>query len=102
MADMTRLVALVPYYIDLIGRYKLSSQARSKTEGARQKAALEAQKELRNAQQEAMQRRKAERKKMMEEAEAKLSAEAIRKKEAKERARQMKKSMPRMKMARGA
>jgi len=26
MADMTRLVALVPYYIDLIGRYKLSSQ----------------------------------------------------------------------------
>lgn len=25
MADMTRLVALVPYYIDLIGRYKLSS-----------------------------------------------------------------------------
>ncbi|RDX91896.1 hypothetical protein CR513_26048, partial [Mucuna pruriens] len=102
MADMTRLVALVPYYIDLIGRYKLSSQARSKTEAARQKAALEAQKELRNAQQEAMQRRKAERKKMVEEAEAKLSAEAIRKKEQKERARQMKKSMPRMKMARGA
>lgn len=26
MADMTRLVALVPYYIDLIGRHKLSSQ----------------------------------------------------------------------------
>lgn len=26
MADMTRLVALVPYYIELIGRYKLSSQ----------------------------------------------------------------------------
>lgn len=26
MADMARLVALVPYYIDLIGRYKLSSQ----------------------------------------------------------------------------
>lgn len=26
MADMNRLVALVPYYIDLIGRYKLSSQ----------------------------------------------------------------------------
>lgn len=29
MADMSRLVALVPYYIDLIGRYKLSSQARN-------------------------------------------------------------------------
>lgn len=26
MADMTRLMALVPYYIDLIGRYKLSTQ----------------------------------------------------------------------------
>lgn len=39
---------------------------------------------------------------MVEEAEAKLSAEAIRKKEAKERARQMKKAMPRMKMSRGA
>ena len=26
MADMTRLVALIPYYIDLIGQYKLSSQ----------------------------------------------------------------------------
>ncbi|KAJ1419998.1 hypothetical protein SESBI_14745 [Sesbania bispinosa] len=102
MADMTRLVALVPYYIDLIGRYKLSSQARSKTESARQKVAQEALKELRNAQQEAMQRRKAERKKMAEEAEGKLSAEAIRKKEAKERARQMKKAMPRMKMTRGA
>jgi hypothetical protein len=25
MADMTKLVALVPFYIDLIGRYKLSS-----------------------------------------------------------------------------
>lgn len=102
MADMTRLVALVPYYIDLIGRYKLSSQARSKTEAARQKVAQEVQKELRNIQQEAMQRRKAERKKMMEEAEAKLGAEAIRKKEAKDRARQMKKAMPRMKMSRGA
>lgn len=29
MADMTRLVALVPYYIDLIGRYKLSSQVKA-------------------------------------------------------------------------
>lgn len=29
MSDMTHLVALVPYYIDLIGRYKLSTQVRS-------------------------------------------------------------------------
>lgn len=100
MADMTRLMALVPYYIDLIGRYKLSSQARSKTDAARAKVAQEAYKELQNARQEAIQRKKAERRKMMEEAEAKLSAEVIRKKEAKERARQMKKAMPKMKMTR--
>ncbi|PRQ19753.1 hypothetical protein RchiOBHm_Chr7g0220701 [Rosa chinensis] len=102
MADMTRLVALIPYYIDLIGRYKLSSQARSKTEATRSKAAQEAYKELQNARQEALQRKKAERKKLMEEAEAKLSAESIRKKEAKERARQMKKAMPKMKMTRAS
>ncbi|KAF2319944.1 hypothetical protein GH714_020806 [Hevea brasiliensis] len=83
MADMTRLIALVPYYIDVIGRYKLSSQARSKTEAARSKAAQEVYKELQNARQEALQKKKAERKKMQEEAEAKLSAEAVRKKEAK-------------------
>lgn len=100
MADMTRLVALIPYYIDLIGRYKLSSQARSKTEAARSKAALEAHKELQSARQEALQKKKAERKRMLEEAEAKLSAEAIRKKEAKERSRQMKKGMPKIKMTR--
>lgn len=100
MADMTRLVALVPYYIDLIGRYKLSSQARSKTEATRSKAAQEAYKELQNARQEALQKKKAERKKMLEEAEAKLTAESIRKKEAKERARQMKKAAPKVKMTR--
>ncbi|GAV86515.1 DUF1682 domain-containing protein [Cephalotus follicularis] len=99
MPDMTRLVALIPYYIDLIGRYKLSSQARSKTEAARSKAAQEAYKELQNARQEASQRKKADRKKI-EEADAKLSAEAIRKREAKERARQMKKAMPKVKMTR--
>ncbi|WCJ18472.1 hypothetical protein M5689_000820 [Euphorbia peplus] len=100
MGDMTRLVALVPYYIDLIGRYKLSSQAKSKTEAARSKAAHEAYKELQSARQEALQKKKADRKKMLEEAEAKLGAEAIRKKEAKERARSMKKGMPKIKMTR--
>lgn len=94
MADMTRLVALVPYYIDLIGRYKLSSHARTKTDGARMKVAQEIYKELQNARQEALQRKKAEQRKKGEEVEAKLSAEALRKKEAKERARQMKKAMP--------
>jgi hypothetical protein len=28
MSEMTRLVALIPYYIDLVGRYKLSSHVR--------------------------------------------------------------------------
>ncbi|KAJ6798332.1 Uncharacterized protein M6B38_211425 [Iris pallida] len=100
MEDMTRLVALVPYYIDLIGRYKLSSQARPKTEAARSKAAQEAYKELQYARQEELQRKKAEKKKLMEEAEAKLSAEARRKKEEKERARQLKKSGPKVKKLR--
>ncbi|CAN8274057.1 unnamed protein product [Cochlearia groenlandica] len=101
MDDMVRLIALVPYYIDLIGRYKLSSQARNKTDGARQKAAQEAYKELENVRQEALLRKKAEKKRLLEEAELKLSGEALRKKEAKERARQMKKSMPKVKMSRG-
>lgn len=101
MADMSRLVALVPYYIDLIGRYKLSSHARSKTEAARAKVAQELYKELQNVRQEALQRKKAEQRKKIEEAEAKLSAEALRKKEAKERAKQMKKAMPKIKMTRG-
>uniref|UniRef100_A0A0D3G809 DUF1682 domain-containing protein n=1 Tax=Oryza barthii TaxID=65489 RepID=A0A0D3G809_9ORYZ len=100
MAEMTRLVALVPYYIDLVGRYKLSNHARSKTEAARTKAAQEAFREQQGLRQEALQRKKAEKKKLMEEAEAKLSAEALRKKEEKERARQMKKSMPKVKMLR--
>ncbi|KAJ4966097.1 hypothetical protein NE237_017946 [Protea cynaroides] len=98
MADMIRLVALVPYYIDLIGRYKVSSQVRSKTESARSKAAQEAYKELLNARQEALHKRRAEKRKMIEEAEAKLSAEALHKKEAKERAR---KAMPKVKVSRG-
>ncbi|KAG2331750.1 hypothetical protein Bca52824_002930 [Brassica carinata] len=101
MDDIVRLVALIPYYIDLVGRYRLSSQARNKTETGRQKAAEEAYKELQNARQEALQKKKSERKKLMEEAEAKLSAEVIRKKEVKERARQVKKAMPKVKMSRG-
>ncbi|GFQ04523.1 uncharacterized protein at5g49945 [Phtheirospermum japonicum] len=98
MSDMTRLVALVPYYIDLIGRYKLSSHARSKTEASRAKVAQEIYRELQYARQDALQKKKADQRKKLEEAEMKLSAEALRKREAKERARQMKKAMPKMKM----
>uniref|UniRef100_A0A804QPE8 DUF1682 family protein n=1 Tax=Zea mays TaxID=4577 RepID=A0A804QPE8_MAIZE len=100
MSEMTRLVSLVPYYIDLVGRYKLSSHARSKTDGARTKAAQEAFRELQSARQEALQRKKAEKKKLMEETDAKLSAEALRRKDEKERARQLKKSGPKVKMLR--
>lgn len=100
MADMTHLVTLVPYYIDLIGRYKLSSLAHSKTEAARQKVAQEIYKEFQNVRQEVLQKKKAERRKVVEEAEAKLRVEAIRKKEAKERARHAKKAMPKVKMTR--
>lgn len=100
MAEMSRLVGLVPYYIDLVGRYKLSSHTRSKTEVARAKMAQEIYKELQNARQEALQKKKADQRKKLEEAEAKLSAEALRKKEAKERVRQMKKGMPKVKMTR--
>ncbi|KAL0922776.1 hypothetical protein M5K25_006793 [Dendrobium thyrsiflorum] len=100
MTEMTRLVNLVPYYIDLIGRYKPSAQARAKTEAARAKAAQEAFREMQGLRQETLQKKKAEKKKIVEEAEAKLSAEAIRKKEEKERSRQMKKLMPKVKMLR--
>ncbi|EPS68395.1 hypothetical protein M569_06375, partial [Genlisea aurea] len=94
MSEMTRLVSLVPYYIDLIGRFKLSPHVRSKTEAARSKAAQEAaQKELQNARQEAAQKKKAA-------DVGQLSAEAIRRKEAKDRAKQMKKAMPKLKMTR--
>jgi septal ring factor EnvC (AmiA/AmiB activator) len=75
-------------------------QARSKTDGARTKAAQEAFRELQSARQEALQRKKAEKKKLLEEVDAKLSAEALRRKEEKERARQMKKSGPKVKMLR--
>lgn len=79
----------------------VGKQARSKPEAARAKLAQEVYKELQNARQEAIQRKKAEKKKMMEETESKLNAEALRKKEAKERARQLKKAMPKIKMSRG-
>lgn len=73
---------------------------RAKTEAARAKAAQEAFKEMQSVRQDTMQKKKAEKKKLMEEAEAKLSAEAIRKKDEKERSRQMKKQMPKVKMLR--
>lgn len=100
MGDISRLIALIPYYIDLLGRYKLSTQLRAKADAARAKVAQEAFKESQTARQEALQRKKQDRRKALESADSKLSVEAIRKREEKERLRQMKKAMPRMKISR--
>lgn len=80
--------------------YSNGLQARTKTDAARAKVAQEIYRELQNVRQEALQKKKAEKKKQLEEAETKLSAESVRKKEEKDRARQLKKSMPRVKMMR--
>lgn len=71
-------------------------QVRSKTEAFRAKVAQEVYRELLGLRQEAIQKKKAEKK----ETETKLSTEALRKKEEKDRARQLKKSMPKVKMLR--
>ncbi|KAM0939968.1 putative PAT complex subunit CCDC47 protein [Dioscorea sansibarensis] len=95
MADMIILVSLVPYYVNLVGRYKVSSQTRSRTDAARLKAAHEACKELQNTKREALRKQKEEKRKLMDEAEAnKLSADAINRRLEKEGARQLKKSKP--------
>ncbi|KAK4424412.1 hypothetical protein Salat_1634600 [Sesamum alatum] len=81
MADMTRLVALVPYYIDLIGRYKLSSHMQAKNRRIAQES-LQRNSEL-LGKKPCRKKEGLSRDKKLEEAEAKLSAEALRKKEAK-------------------
>lgn len=62
--------------------------------------AQEIHKELLYARQEDLKKKKAEQRKRLEEAEAQLSAEVLRKREAKERARQMKKAIPKTKLTR--
>lgn len=74
-------------------------QLRAKADAARAKVAHEAFKEAQGARQEALQRKKQERRKAIEIADSKLSVEALRKREEKERLRQMKKAMPRMKVS---
>lgn len=79
----------------------VSIQTKSKADTARAKIAKEVFKENLSARQEALVRKKEERRKVLEEAElSKLSPEALRKREDKERARQMKKNMPKVKMTR--
>eukprot|EP00249_Psilotum_nudum_P010277 c22444_g1_i1 orf=104-1621(+) len=100
MADMAKLIAMVPYYIDLVGRLKLSAQSRARAEAARAKVAQEAFKEAQSARQEALQKKRDERRKALDDSELKLTPDALHKKEEKERLRQLKKSMPRIKMTR--
>ncbi|MCO5606616.1 hypothetical protein L7F22_060804 [Adiantum nelumboides] len=83
-----------------LGRYKLSTQLHTKADAARAKVAQEVFKEAQTARQEALQKKKHERRKALESIDTKLSVEAVRKREEKERLRQMKKAMPRMKISR--
>lgn len=90
LSEMKRLVALVPYFIDVMGRYKMPSGAKTKASTVREKLRAEEYKEATKIRQEALQKKKSEQ-------QTPLSS----KKEEKERLRQLKKSMPKVKMSRG-
>ncbi|KAH0863316.1 hypothetical protein HID58_080527, partial [Brassica napus] len=91
--DVVRLVELIPYYIDLV--WALQAQLPSNKSKTYHHLAIF----YRHSSSGSVQG--PEKKKLLEEAEAKLGAEALRKKEGKEHARQMKKPMPKVKMSRG-
>lgn len=90
LSEMKRLIALVPHFIDVMGRYKMGSASKSKATAVREKLRLEEYKEATKVRQEALQKKKSEQ-------QTPLSS----KKEEKERLRQLKKSMPKVKMSRG-
>lgn len=90
LSEMKRLVALVPYFIDVMGRYKMGPAAKAKASAIRDKIKAEEYKEATRQRQEALQKKKSEQ-------QTPLSG----KKEEKERLRQLKKSMPKVKMSRG-
>ncbi|KAG0594686.1 hypothetical protein M758_UG099700 [Ceratodon purpureus] len=90
LSEMKRLIQLVPYFIDMVGRYKMSPAAKTKASSVREKIRAEEYKELSKQRQEALQKKKSEQ-------QTPLSS----KKEEKERLRQLKKSMPKVKMSRG-
>lgn len=90
LADMKRLIALIPYFIDVMGRYKMGATAKTKASTIREKIRAEEYKEATRIRQEALQKKKSEQ-------QTPLSS----KKEEKERLRQLKKSMPKVKMSRG-
>jgi len=90
LSEMKRLIALVPYFIDVMGRYKMGSTLKTKASAVREKIRAEEYKEASKIRQETLQKKKSEQ-------QTPLSS----KKEEKERLRQLKKSMPKVKMSRG-
>eukprot|EP00271_Cylindrocystis_brebissonii_P011871 TRINITY_DN29859_c0_g1_i1.p1 TRINITY_DN29859_c0_g1~~TRINITY_DN29859_c0_g1_i1.p1 ORF type:complete len:533 (+),score=90.73 TRINITY_DN29859_c0_g1_i1:32-1600(+) len=104
MADLTRLIAAIPVFIDNVGRFKLSSTGKIKAESARMKALEDERKEELEQRQEAVLRKKEE--KLRAEAakraewEARLSPEQLNRLREKERAKAAKKAVPRPKMIR--
>ncbi|CAI5971066.1 unnamed protein product [Closterium sp. NIES-64] len=96
-AELAKLMASVPFFIDAVGKFRLSAQAKSKAEAARAKAAEAALKETKEKRQEELQRRKEERRKAEE---AKLSPEELARRREKERMKELKQSAPRAKISR--
>ncbi|CAI5458703.1 unnamed protein product [Closterium sp. Yama58-4] len=96
-AELAKLMASVPFFIDAVGKFRLSAQAKSKAEAARAKAAEAALKESKEKRQEELQRRKEERRKAEE---AKLSPEELARRREKERIKELKQSAPRAKISR--
>ncbi|CAI7756126.1 unnamed protein product [Closterium sp. NIES-53] len=96
-AELAKLMASVPFFIDAVGKFRLSAQAKSKAEALRAKAAEVALRETKEKRQEELQRRKEERKKAEE---AKLSPEELARRREKERMKELKQSAPRAKISR--
>lgn len=90
LTEMKHLIALVPYFIDIMGRYRMGSAAKTKATTIREKIRAEEYKEAWRLRQEVLQKKKSEQQTPMSS-----------KKEEKERLRQLKKAMPKVKMSRG-
>ncbi|KAJ7543339.1 hypothetical protein O6H91_09G033800 [Diphasiastrum complanatum] len=99
MVEIVRLIAIVPYFIDIVGRFKLNAQARAKADAIRAKVAQEEFKESQNSRQQVLSKKKEDKKKVSD-SDSRLTSEALRKKEEKDRLRLLKKSLPKVKMSR--
>lgn len=105
MADLARLMAVIPYLIDAVGRFKLGAAACAKAEAARTKKAEEDLKEEQTKHQEALQKKREDKRKAelqkQKEYMAKLTPEARAKYEEKLRQKNAKKSMPKVRLSKG-